>query len=193
MAGDVQRIIAFGEPRLDADLASILAPPDAFDAQRTERLLRQRLAVEAILMIVAAIILAQALSRGGNETPRPRGPIAAGPVSTPPGGILPAIRNGGADQRAQDDRDEPSSERPARAKRADTAAASAPRPVQSAIAPVRAAPERIAAQAPVRRAGPRRTVGFPATAAQERRETLIVGVQSTERLGPHGPRHHRKR
>ena len=190
MVRAMPRMIAFGEPRLDADLASILgvsSPPESAAAGRG---LRHRLVIEAVLAIAAALVLAQLLpGPAGEAPPKPRRPVAMGPISTPPGGILPKIRTGNAERAAAA---EAAADRSSRAKDAARAAPPSPRPARDVAASVRELPERKAASAPVRRAGPRRTVGFPAAASDGPRKTLIAGGNARPRIGKHGPRHHRR-
>ncbi len=186
MRHGVKSVIAFGEPRLDADLASILAVPGPTDTGEAERLSPWRFAVDAVLVIAATLLLVQLLPRDASEPPLPpTRPIASGPISTPPGGVLPAIRDTNG-KGVPADAAGPS---PARSSPVKEAKQPAPRQVRDPAA--RAAPKREAAQ-PVRRAGPRRSVGFPAATSRDRPKPLIGGGQPAKPIKRHGPRHHRK-
>lgn len=192
MVQAMPRMIAFGEPRLDADLATILGASGPPESAAAGRGLRHRLVIEAVLAIAAALVLAQLLpGPAGKAPPKPRKPVAMGPISTPPGGILPKIRTGNANaERAAAAR--AAADRSSRAKDAARATPPSPRPARDVAGSVRELPERKAASAPVRRAGPRRTVGFPAAASDGPRKTLIAGGNARPRIGKHGPRHHRR-
>lgn len=186
----MQRMIAFGEPRLDADLASILGPvrPTECSAAGTNPL--QRLAVEAVLVIAAAMVLAQFLPGSADDEPAAKSPVAIGPISRPPGGILPEIRND-PDREAQAAAAKAPAERASRTRDAARAARPAAQPPgRNATSASELA--RRTAPATTRRAGPRKTVSFQPSSSRDQRETLIAGGNAPPRIGPHGPRHHRR-
>lgn len=191
MVEAMQRMIAFGEPRLDADLASILGPVEPAGSSAAAPNSLPRLAIEAFVIIVAAIVLAQFLPGPAEDKPEARAPVASGPLSTPPGGILPEIRNDAADREARAIAAKAPAKRPPRARNAARAARPAAQKPPKAVAPA-GATGRETAIVPERRAGPRKTVSFQASASREQRKTLIAGGNAPTRMAPHGPRHHRR-